>query len=124
MNKWKKIGLAVIVFAVLAVVGLSLYAMTPSYQFKIVSDNGVLGVESVYPVLKYNYTVYAEIKHVAGSVNTVTVQCELTREDLTTITRQQTITLLVGESKVTRFFFSNDDLKGKIPAQYKISIQQ
>ena len=89
-------------------------------QFEIVSHNGVLGYESIYPETRYNYTVYVEIKHVVGDTNTITIYCELTREDLTKITKQQTITLLVGESKIIEFFFSNDDLLGKIPTQYKI----
>lgn len=110
-----------LILGLVIVVGLAVvYFIFNRTQFEIVSHNGVLGYESFYPETRYNYTVYVEIKHVVGDTNTITIYCELTREDITKITQQQTITLLVGESKIIQFFFSNDDLKGKIPTQYKI----
>ena len=90
------------------------------FKFEIVSHNGVLGYESFYPEIKYNYTVFAEVKHVLGDSNIITFYCELTREDLTKIIKQKTVSLQKGETEVIEFFFSNADLKGACPHQYKI----
>lgn len=58
----------------------------PAYE--IVSHNGILGVESIYPTAQYNYTVYVDVKNVRASMPT-NLHCELTREDLSKIIKQQ-----------------------------------
>ena len=115
------IGIVIAIVAAI-VIGylIKTYMTPPVYQFEIVSHNGVLGTESVYPEIRYNYTVYVKVKNVLGDSNSITVYCELTREDLTTVTKQKTILINKGEEKIVTFFFSNEDLKGKVPAQYKI----
>ena len=117
----KKEALIIFGFALtfIIIVGVLIYVLTSSPQFEIISHNGVLGYESFYPETRYNYTVYVNVKHNSGT-NTLTLYCELTREDLTTVTKQQIVTLNIGEQEVVTFFFTNEDLKGKIPIQYRI----
>lgn len=86
-------------------------------QFEIVSHNADLGIE--FPS-GYNYTILAKIKHNSGTTDSIIIYCELTREDLTTITKSETVTLTIGQEKIVSFFFSNEDLKGQIPHQYRI----
>jgi len=114
-RQWVAIGIVVVVVFVILVI---IYVNRPnSYEF--VSHNGVLGCESVYPEIRYNYTVYVKIKNNLMT-EPITIYCEITREDLTTITKQRTIYLDKGESVTIKFFFSNQDLKGASPHQYKL----
>lgn len=121
----KIIAIAIVILAIIGVIVLIAIALIAGIggfgtQFKIVSHNGEIRVESVYPEIRYNYTVYAKIRHNTGSQDSITITVELTRKDLSTITKEQTVTIPVGQEKILTFFFSNDDLKGEIPIQYKI----
>jgi hypothetical protein len=98
---------------------------TATSQFIITANNGVLdqGLDSNLNIW-YNYTVYASVKHLTqGSAeNTITLECTLTRSDLTNCTRDATISdLPVGSEQIISFFFSNSDLEGQLPLQYVIS---
>ncbi len=118
----KKIALSTLLVLLTAIVALGLLFLvgiiTP--RFIIVSHNDVLHVEGVYPGEMYSYTVYVEIRNLHPDLTTVTVYCELIREDLTKMIKQQTISLDGEETKVIEFFFSNEDLRGGVPKQYKV----
>lgn len=90
-------------------------------QSDMVAHNAVIGFESFYPEIKYNYTVYVTIKNVSVVTEDITVKCDITRPDLTICTKEFTISNLpAGEERTISFFFSNNDLQSQIPIQYKI----
>lgn len=107
-----------VIISIILVGGIFVYK--DQFRFEILSHNGVLGIESLYPEVKYNYTVFTEVKYLWEYPNTMTLYCELTREDLTKTTKQKTITLQKGEMKVVEFSFSNEDLKGALPLRYRV----
>lgn len=117
MSKKLAIGAGVVIIVIAVILGGVYYKKTRVVMFE--SHNGVLGV-SFYPEARYNYTVYAKVKNVLGVSDPITVYCELTRQDLTTITKHKTFSLHQGESKIVDFFFSNDELKGDTPRRYKV----
>lgn len=122
MEKPTRIALAVVLPVIVIGLVVSVFLSdTKRTQFEIVSYNGVLGydLDSDWNAV-YNYTVYVKVKNVLGTSTSITVYCELTREDLTTITKHEIIPLNKGESETIKFFFSNQDLKGASPHQYKI----
>ena len=65
-------------------------------------------------------TVYVRIRNVLGVSNSITLYCELTREDLATVTKQKTVIIEKGEEKIVTFFFSNEELLGKPPVKYRV----
>jgi len=123
MDRKAKIALVVgvVIGSILGIVAIIYIISSTLPAYRIISHNGVLRVESVYPETRYNYTVYVEIEKVRGDSG-VTVYCELTREDLTKITKQSVHILHKGEAKIIAFFFSNEDLKGRIPNKYRVYI--
>jgi len=90
--------------------------------FSIVSHNDDIDVdydENFKPI--YRMTVYVKIENlnVDGSK---TVFCEVSREDLTTCTKSKSVFIEGGTDKIISFLFTNTDLKGACPAQYKVWI--
>jgi len=106
------------IVAVYYIIGF--YERSKSPVFTIISENGEPHVDydaNFNPI--YTYTVYVKIKNV-GIDGSKTVNCEITRYDLTTISKSQTVFLKANEEKIIDFFFSNLDLKGCLLTQYKI----
>ena len=125
MRKALKVALIIAIVVVSLIVGffgMKFYLQSREPVFSIVSHNDDIDVdydEDFNPI--YTMTVYVKIENL-GIDGSKIVRCEVSREDLTTCTKSKSVFVEGGAEKIVSFLFTNTDLNGAYPAQYKVWI--